>query len=118
MVRFNHRDKIKNAGVVSVSVEGESRDQIVVTGDRIDSVCLTRKLRKKFSYATLLSVADESASNSNEGGETGGEKKDETITTVDFENSLVACCYANNYPPPCPSYYVVYDPYVNTCSIL
>nr|ACU17675.1 unknown [Glycine max] len=34
-------------GVHSVALEGESRDQVVVTGDTIDSVCLTNKFRKK-----------------------------------------------------------------------
>ncbi|XP_061360683.1 heavy metal-associated isoprenylated plant protein 47-like [Gastrolobium bilobum] len=84
-------------GVHSVSLEGESRDQVAVTGDGIDSVCLTNKLRKKFCSATLLSVAD--ANTSDGDGDAGGLK----------------FCYA---PPPCPSYPVVYNQDPNPCSIL
>ncbi|WJX64260.1 hypothetical protein P8452_49069 [Trifolium repens] len=61
-------------GVVSVSLEGESKDQLVVTGDQVDCVCLTSKLRKKFCSAKILSVEDANTSVSNESGEAGGEK--------------------------------------------
>ncbi|XP_061360713.1 heavy metal-associated isoprenylated plant protein 47-like [Gastrolobium bilobum] len=87
-------------GVDSVSLEGESRDKVVVTGDGIDSVCLTNKLRKKFCNATLLSVGDAKTTSSGS-------------DTTKIEN--MKFCYA---PPPCPSYPVVYDSYPNTCSIL
>ncbi|TKY56952.1 hypothetical protein E2542_SST21398 [Spatholobus suberectus] len=104
-------------GVHSVGLEGESKDQVVVTGDRIDSVCLTKKLRKKFSYATLVSVADANASNDEQGGDSaGGEQEDETTITL-VENLPVAYCYPN-FPPPCPVYVVDHDPYPNSCSIL
>ncbi|XP_029128725.1 uncharacterized protein LOC109807835 [Cajanus cajan] len=86
-------------GVHSVSLGGESRDQVVVTGDGIDSVCLTNKLRKKFSYATLLSVTDANASN---GGDDEGEQ------TTSIEALSVAYCHAN-FPPPFPLYHVEYD---------
>ncbi|XP_029128710.1 disease resistance protein Pik-1-like [Cajanus cajan] len=99
-------------GVHSVSLGGESRDQVVVTGDGIDSVCLTNKLRKKFSYATLLSVTDANASN---GGDDEGEQKEETNS---MENMGVGYYYANYPPPPFPSYVVDYDSHPNTCSIL
>jgi len=102
-----------HAGVHSVALEGESRDQVVVTGDTIDSVCLTNKFRKKFSNATLISVADANASDEQQGGG-GGEQKVETT----LEKKLpIAYCYAN-FPPPCPLYVVDHDPYPNTCSIL
>ncbi|KAK7276478.1 hypothetical protein RIF29_17618 [Crotalaria pallida] len=95
-------------GVNKVSLEGESRDQVVVTGDRIDSVCLTNKLRKKLRrHATLISVADVKVKpHSNE---------EETTS------SSVPYYYNNywNYPPPYPSsYHSVYDPYPNRCFIL
>ncbi|CAL5190257.1 unnamed protein product [Lathyrus oleraceus] len=102
-------------GVISVSLEGESRDQVVVTGDQIDCVCLAKKLRKKFCYAKLLSVEDAKASTtSNEGGEGGGEQKDVEICITSLEN--LSC--EQNYPPPCISYYIVHDPYPISCSIL
>ncbi|XP_057726623.1 heavy metal-associated isoprenylated plant protein 47-like [Arachis stenosperma] len=45
-------------GVESVAVEGESKDQLVVTGDGVDSVCLTNQIRKKFPGASMISVED------------------------------------------------------------
>ena len=74
-------------GVVSVSLEGESRDQVVVTGDQIDCVCLTKKLRKKFCFVNLLSVEDAKASTtSNEGDEAGEKQKDVEVITSSLEN--------------------------------
>lgn len=93
--------------------EGETSDQLVVTGEGIDAVFLTNRMRKKFSYATLLSV-EEVKEEKDEGGQDGGEEEDETETN-------------ENYPPPCPMcgtyhspmyHHVVYDPYPNSCSIL
>lgn len=113
-------------GVLSVSLEGESRDQVVVTGAGIDSVCLTNKMRKKFCHATLVSVVDkiENASSNDDGGGGGEEQKEEETNSKEKADD---CHCAHNYinypPPPCPSsYYVVYDPYgpypSSTCSIL
>ncbi|OIW16221.1 hypothetical protein TanjilG_18936 [Lupinus angustifolius] len=99
-------------GVNSVSLEGESRNQVVVTGNGIDSVCLTNKLRKKFHHATLISVEDvivnptpNEAENNNSGR---GEQNSE------MENVLVPYCNNHwNYPPHYAMYHVVYDPYPN-----
>ncbi|XP_058745173.1 heavy metal-associated isoprenylated plant protein 47-like [Vicia villosa] len=100
-------------GVVSVSLEGESRDQVVVTGDQIDCVCLAKKLRKKFCYVNLLSVDDEKPSTtSNEGGEAGEEQKDVEISTTSLKK--LSCC-EQSYHPPCTPYYIVYDPYPISC---
>ncbi|KOM46815.1 hypothetical protein LR48_Vigan07g051900 [Vigna angularis] len=96
-------------GVHSVALEGEDRDQVVVTGDAIDSVCLTNKLRKKFKYATLMSVTDE-----NEDGDAGGEQKDQITIEKIFP---IPYCYSN-FPPPSHLYVVDYDSYPNACSIL
>ena len=99
--------------VQSLAFEGETSDQLVVTGEGIDAVFLTNRMRKKFSYATLLSV-EEVKEEKDEGGQDGGEEEDETETN-------------ENYPPPCPMcgtyhspmyHHVVYDPYPNSCSIL
>ncbi|XP_010091452.2 heavy metal-associated isoprenylated plant protein 47 [Morus notabilis] len=46
------------SGVISVQISGEGKDQVVVVGDEIDSVSLTRSLRKKVGPATLLSVEE------------------------------------------------------------
>ena len=41
----------------NVSVEAD-KDQIVVIGVGIDSVCLAKSLRKKLGYAQIVSVED------------------------------------------------------------
>ncbi|KAF5469311.1 hypothetical protein F2P56_013395, partial [Juglans regia] len=47
----------KSSGtVISVGIEGE--DQLVVIGEGVDSACLTRSLRKKLCYATILTVEE------------------------------------------------------------
>lgn len=72
-------------------------------------------MRKKISYATLLSVVDANTS-SEEGSEAKEEQKD-AANTSSIENLPIVCCKQNN-PMPCPSYYIVHDPYPNSCSIL
>ncbi|KAJ1389024.1 hypothetical protein SESBI_38623 [Sesbania bispinosa] len=107
-------------GVHSVSLEGENRDHVVVTGDGIDCVCLTNKLRKKFSHATLVSVADANASN-NKGGGDAGEKQETSETDPDQENDSVDTSNVTKDPPPpgpLYQYFVVYDPYPSNCFIL
>nr|XP_011461591.1 PREDICTED: uncharacterized protein LOC105350640 isoform X2 [Fragaria vesca subsp. vesca] len=44
-------------GVSNVSVEAD-KDQIVVIGVGIDSVCLAKSLRKKLKYAVIVSVEE------------------------------------------------------------
>ncbi|KAL5720603.1 hypothetical protein ACHQM5_013257 [Ranunculus cassubicifolius] len=43
-------------GVVSAELQGDSRNQIVVTGEGIDSTCLTMSIRKKVGFTELVSV--------------------------------------------------------------
>ncbi|XP_028797373.1 heavy metal-associated isoprenylated plant protein 47-like [Neltuma alba] len=84
-------------GVMSVSIEGEGRDQLVVTGDGVDSVELTNVLRKKLGHATIVSVQDEKPE----------EEKEEEVKPIEYVGS-----YSSYYPPPPPYYQrVVYDPY-------
>jgi hypothetical protein len=45
-------------GVDSVSIAGDSKDQVVVVGESVDSVKLTSALRKKVGPAHLVQVAD------------------------------------------------------------
>ena len=68
------RPYIKHTGVQSLSLEEESNnDQVVVIGNDVDPVCLVNQLRKKFRYATLLSVED--LEEGDEGGQDGGGSK-------------------------------------------
>jgi hypothetical protein len=46
------------AGVDSVALAGDSKDQVVVVGDGIDSVKLTTALRKKVGHAQLVTVGE------------------------------------------------------------
>ncbi|XVF76966.1 hypothetical protein PTKIN_Ptkin14bG0002400 [Pterospermum kingtungense] len=43
-------------GVNEVAIQGAERDRLMVIGEEIDSVKLTRSLRKKLRYATIVSV--------------------------------------------------------------
>lgn len=45
-------------GVSSVEIGGERKDQVVVIGTGVDSVCLTSSLRKRLGHAILVSVEE------------------------------------------------------------
>ncbi|MQM08935.1 hypothetical protein Taro_041797 [Colocasia esculenta] len=45
------------AGLSSASIEGPQKDRMVVVGEGLDSVALTRLLRKNMGFAELISVA-------------------------------------------------------------
>ncbi|KAE9614963.1 hypothetical protein Lal_00048341 [Lupinus albus] len=100
-------------GVNSVSLEGESRNQVVVIGNGIDSVCLTNKLRKKFLHATLISVEDVIVNRSSNEGDNNNNTEGEEQKS-EMENVPIPYCNNHcNYPPHYPMYHVVYDPYPN-----
>ncbi|XP_042967128.1 heavy metal-associated isoprenylated plant protein 47-like [Carya illinoinensis] len=44
--------------VISVGIQGPDKDQLVVTGEGVDSACLTVSLKKKLCYATILTVEE------------------------------------------------------------
>ncbi|KAF9609584.1 hypothetical protein IFM89_017446 [Coptis chinensis] len=43
-------------GVISVELKGDSKNEIELTGEGIDSTCLTILLRKKVGFTELVSV--------------------------------------------------------------
>ncbi|KAJ0044689.1 hypothetical protein Pint_03686 [Pistacia integerrima] len=45
-------------GVTKVEIQ-KDKDEMVVIGDEVDSVRLTKSLRKKFKYADIVSVQEE-----------------------------------------------------------
>ncbi|KAG6638252.1 hypothetical protein I3843_10G022400 [Carya illinoinensis] len=47
------------SGVVSASLKGDNKDQIEVKGERIDTVKLTKLLRKKVGRADIITVAED-----------------------------------------------------------
>ncbi len=91
----------------SVAIQGSDKDQLVVSGQGVDSANLTRSLRKKLCYATILSVEEVKDTK---------EKKKEPNPDVN-PSQFPACCQL--YHQAYPKYYeVVYDPYQNNCSIM
>lgn len=59
----NHMTEIQNnaytyIGVTSVSLEGDDKDRICVTGDNVDIVCLANQLKKKFNNVTILTTEE------------------------------------------------------------
>lgn len=47
-----------SAGVTSVALEGEKKDQVIVIGDGVDAAGLTSSMRKKLGYASLELVQE------------------------------------------------------------
>ncbi|XXG72499.1 hypothetical protein AAC387_Pa07g1578 [Persea americana] len=45
-------------GVISVALEGDNQEKVVVTGDGIDPVNLARDMRKKVGHTSILSVEE------------------------------------------------------------
>ncbi|CAA0816117.1 Heavy metal transport/detoxification superfamily protein [Striga hermonthica] len=75
-------------GVESAELTGEEKDHVVVVGVGIDSVELTRQLRKKVAYAELVSV---------------GENKKKTEKPDTICPSVIG--FPPPPPPPPPPYY-------------
>lgn len=69
-------------GVTSVAIEGEDKSQVVVTGEEVDSACLTRSLRKKVGYATIVSV----------------KKLEEEEKEEDNPTPILTCCQYPQFP--------------------
>ncbi|KAM7504275.1 hypothetical protein LguiB_003179 [Lonicera macranthoides] len=42
-----------DAGVISVALEGEEKDKVVVIGDLVDAAALANSIRKKVGFASL-----------------------------------------------------------------
>ncbi|EMS57369.1 hypothetical protein TRIUR3_01188 [Triticum urartu] len=72
------------AGVTSMEITGDARDQLEVVGDGVDSVCLVSCLRKKLGHAQIIKVEEVKKPE-----EKKEEKKDEPKPAVPV------------YPPPC-----------------
>jgi hypothetical protein len=95
---------IVRTGVSSVAIQVSEKDQLLASGEGVDSANLTRSLRKKLCYATILSV----------------EEVKENAEDKDASASDTSCSVFPAYYQPFPKYYpqVVYDPYPNNCSIM
>ncbi|XP_059442232.1 heavy metal-associated isoprenylated plant protein 47-like [Corylus avellana] len=95
-------------GVSSVAIQGSENDQLVVSGEGVDSANLTRSLRKKLCYATILSVEEVK------------KKADTSKETTGASASVVSFSQFPAYYQPFPNYYhqVIDDPYPNNCAIM
>ncbi|VVA99027.1 unnamed protein product [Arabis nemorensis] len=115
-------------GVISVAIEGELEDELVVVGDGVDAACLVETLRKKACNATLETLEEVTPDILHpEDNDTDKSKNIETSDDHNSTNQMVPphCCLAQ-----CPSicyeqprhemYEVVYDSYGPTtgCTIM
>ncbi|KAL4618747.1 hypothetical protein ACB092_06G033300 [Castanea dentata] len=113
-------------GVMSVSLQGVDRDQVVVIGERVDAACLTNTLRKKVGYArleTVEEVKDKPAGEKKDEKKDGDDKKKEGKKDGDGKKDPPP--FQCIMPPPCcppqfESYRVVYEPYGSepNCTIM
>ncbi|KAL5974043.1 hypothetical protein ACLOJK_030705 [Asimina triloba] len=90
-------------GCLSVAIEGADKNTIVVIGDNMDSVVLTKSLRKKVGGAELITVAPV-------------DDKKKEAEKKDGKKDVVYTCYPGQqvaYAQPPPPYYTS-DP----CTIL
>ena len=101
--------------MISIQISGEDKDQVEVVGDKIDSVCLTRSLRKKVGYATLLSVEEVKETIEDE-------PKKEDIDDSTAKNQSISPSPPLYYVTPNPQLVVyhqmAHDPSPDFCSIM
>lgn len=87
------------SGVLSAALEGDDKNQIVVIGEEVDSVCVTKLLRKHVGHTELVSVSNPDEK----------EKKDDKVQPIIWQTG-----------PPCPYYLfeVNQQPVCEPCSIM
>ncbi|XP_058112913.1 disease resistance protein Pik-1-like [Magnolia sinica] len=93
-------------GVISATLEGGNKEELVVVGEGVDSVVLTTLLRKKMGFTELVSVA------------VVDEKKKEEETKPSSETAVLPTYWAYQYSMPQPLHYVYQDPYQDNCCIM
>ncbi|KAB1208415.1 hypothetical protein CJ030_MR7G001384 [Morella rubra] len=99
------KSAVSKYGVISVAIEGPDNDQLVVIGEGVDAVNLTRSLQKKLRCATLLRVEELE------------EPVEPAVEPATVEPAVPSVEQSNNpvgtfSPPPAAVYYyqVVCDP--------
>ena len=135
-----------NAGVISVAIQGNEKDEIMIVGNSVDSAGLCTALRKKLGIANLISVEEikdpkpeeknqeksEEKKPEKEENKEEGDKKKETKDDANQSESKAStseassiyhhyhpnyCC--SNYPPPqCHLYATYYDDPNPNCIIM
>ncbi|XP_062156779.1 disease resistance protein Pik-1-like [Alnus glutinosa] len=98
-------------GVEAASLKGNDKDQIEVKGEGIDTVKLTKLIRKKVGHADIVSVAEEKKEDKKE--EKKEDKKDGAAVQVVWP-------YASGVPNYHPIYHEMNQeyPYNPSCSIM
>ena len=57
-ISYCSKCEYENAGVNFVGLDGEGKDRVVVIGDGVDAVKLTKCLRKKLGHADIVSLGE------------------------------------------------------------
>lgn len=104
-------------GVTAVEIKGDHRNQIEVTGDEVDMICLTNTLRKKVAFAELVSVNKVEPPKPDD--KKPEEKKPEEKKPE--EKKPEPCCppwpygygVPSCYPYPCDPYHYIGEPVYN-----
>ncbi|XP_012442899.1 heavy metal-associated isoprenylated plant protein 47 isoform X3 [Gossypium raimondii] len=103
-------------GVTSVAIQRQEKDELMVVGDGVDSVKLTRCLRKKLHYATILTIEEIKDEKKEEKKEKKKEEKKEEKKDDEKYTSPYYVCYPSY---PMPPQIMVQDPcQCQACSIL
>ncbi|KAF6164059.1 hypothetical protein GIB67_037465 [Kingdonia uniflora] len=93
-------------GVISVALEGDEKDKLVVIGENVDSASLTSVMRKKVGNTNLVSVEEV-------------KKKPDDKKPSDKKVEYPIQVYSYPQYPQYDHYRVVHnDPYPSTCSIM
>ncbi|KAK9209956.1 hypothetical protein WN944_002325 [Citrus x changshan-huyou] len=79
---------VKADGVIKVEIKGEGKDELVVIGNEVDSVKLTRSLRKGLGFASLLSVQEEK------------DEKEKEKESKEIKQTPIEWAYCSQFPPP------------------
>ncbi|XP_050138678.1 heavy metal-associated isoprenylated plant protein 47-like [Malus sylvestris] len=94
-------------GVSKVSIEGENKDLVEVIGDDVDSVCLTRSLRKKLGCSCTIVKVEEVKP---------AVKTEEKSTPAPSASCVQYCCTPQFRPMYCELVHEYPEP--TTCSIM
>ncbi|XP_068636398.1 heavy metal-associated isoprenylated plant protein 46-like [Aristolochia californica] len=94
-------------GVLSAAIEGEEKNKIVVIGEGVDSINLTRLLRKTMGFAELVSVTPMDQK----------KKQDDDYKSHDVTKTVKPIAWANQASVP-PYVYQYQEPNHDPCSIL
>ncbi|GMJ05036.1 hypothetical protein HRI_004172800 [Hibiscus trionum] len=101
-------------GVVSVALDGPRLGTLMIVGDGVDAVCLTRSLRKQLCHASLETVEEVKDKRVEEKKDAG--KKDEEKKDPKPMSSPIICRMP---PQPQPEIFTVFtEPHPSPCPIL